>query len=145
MKDRIKNGANLLEDHVFHFDFLNDEFTKLPSALQAIINDPKKRKKLVVYINPPYAETSGSLKTTARKGLNQNRIHDIYMPFLQRANHELFAQFLARIYIEMNGCKIAEFSKLKLLNGTNSTTFRSNFLAKLECIFMVPADTFDNV
>jgi len=26
MKDRIKNGANLLEDHVFQFDFLNDDF-----------------------------------------------------------------------------------------------------------------------
>ena len=58
MKDRIKNGANLLEDHVFQFDFLNDEFTKLPSALQTIINDPEKRKKLLVYINPPYAEAS---------------------------------------------------------------------------------------
>ena len=30
MKDRIKNGANLLESHVFQFDFLNDDFNKLP-------------------------------------------------------------------------------------------------------------------
>ena len=145
IKDRIKNGANLLEDHVFQFDFLNDDFTKLPQGLQDIINDPKKRKKLVVYINPPYAETSGSLKTTAKKGLNQNRIHDIYSKFLQKANHELYAQFLARIYIEIQGCKIGEFSKLKLLNGTNSEVFRNNFLAQLETIFIVPADTFDNV
>ena len=36
MKDRIKNGANLLESHVFQFDFLNDEFTKLPQQLQEI-------------------------------------------------------------------------------------------------------------
>ena len=139
------NGANLLKDHVFQFDFLNDDFTKLPQALQTIVNDPEKRKKLVVYINPPYAETSGSLKTTAKKGLNLNKIHDIYKTFLHRANHELFAQFLARIYKEIDGCKIAEFSKLKLLNGTNSTEFRKNFLAKLESIFIVPADTFDNV
>ncbi|MGP1362619.1 MAG: hypothetical protein ACTTKZ_02915, partial [Bacteroides sp.] len=50
MKDRIKNGANLLESHVFQFDFLNDEFTKLPQPLQDIINDEEKRKKLVIYI-----------------------------------------------------------------------------------------------
>jgi 16S rRNA G966 N2-methylase RsmD len=41
---------------VFQFDFLNDDFTMLPKPLQAIINDPEKRKKLVIYINPPYAE-----------------------------------------------------------------------------------------
>jgi len=58
MKDRIQNGANLLESHVFQFDFLNDEFTKLPQGLQDIINDPKQRKKLIIYINPPYAEDS---------------------------------------------------------------------------------------
>ena len=58
MKDRIRNGANLLEDHVFQFDFLNDNFTKLPKGLQNIINDEKKRKKLVIYINPPYAEAA---------------------------------------------------------------------------------------
>jgi len=58
MKDRIKNGANLLENHVFQFDFLNDDFAKLPKGLQDIINNEKKRKKLVVYINPPYAEVS---------------------------------------------------------------------------------------
>ena len=58
LKDRIKNGANLLESHVFQFDFLNDDFSKLPESLKQIINSPKKRKKLVVYINPPYAEAT---------------------------------------------------------------------------------------
>ncbi len=42
MKDRIANGANLLESHVFQFDFLNDSFEKLPKSLQEIINNPEK-------------------------------------------------------------------------------------------------------
>ncbi|MCX8472394.1 MAG: hypothetical protein ORN85_01960, partial [Sediminibacterium sp.] len=145
MHDRIKNGANLLDDHVFQFDFLNDDFSKLPKPLQDIINNPKKRKKLVVYINPPYAETSGSLKTTAKKGVNQTLMHKNYKTFLERANHELYAQFLARIYNELNGCIIAEFSKIKSLQGSHFKTFRDNFLASLEKMFIVPADTFDNV
>jgi tRNA1(Val) A37 N6-methylase TrmN6 len=58
MKNMIEEKSiNLLENHVFQFDFLNDDFSKLPQSLQDIINDDEKRKKLIVYINPPYAET----------------------------------------------------------------------------------------
>lgn len=73
MHDRIKNGANLLDDHVFQFDFLNDEFIKLPKPLQAVINDPEKRKKLVVYINPPYAEATSS-RTVSGTGQNKSGV-----------------------------------------------------------------------
>lgn len=58
MHERIANGANLLDSHVFQFDFLNDDFSKLPQPLQDIINNEEKRKKLVIYINPPYAEAA---------------------------------------------------------------------------------------
>ena len=56
------SGANLLADHVFQFDFLNDDFNdpKVPQSLQKILTDPQKRKKLVIYINPPYAEATNS-------------------------------------------------------------------------------------
>ena len=37
--ERIDHGTNLLKNNVFQFDFLNDEFTKLPQSLQVIIND----------------------------------------------------------------------------------------------------------
>ena len=145
MHERINHGANLLEKHTFKFDFLNDDFSKLPQNLQDIINDEEKRKKLIIYINPPYAETSGSLKTSAKKGINQNKIHKKYKDFLGRANHELFTQFLARIYNEIPSCKIANFSKLKNLQGSHFKDFRCNFLAKLEKLFVVPSNTFDNV
>ncbi|HNI43888.1 MAG TPA: hypothetical protein PK230_04270 [Chitinophagales bacterium] len=140
IKDRIKNGANLLEEHVFQFDFLNDVFGKLPHSLQQIINNPEKRKKLIIYINPPYAEIAGN-----KVGVNLTAIHDKYATQLEVANRELFAQFLIRIYNEIQGCKIAEFSKLKTLSGANFQTFRQHFLAKLACCFVVPANTFDNV
>jgi tRNA1(Val) A37 N6-methylase TrmN6 len=62
--------ANLLKEHIFQFDFLNDSFDKLPQSLQAIINDPEKRKKLIIYINPPYAETATN-KTTEEGRMNK--------------------------------------------------------------------------
>ncbi|GAA9925190.1 hypothetical protein VN0847_13660 [Helicobacter pylori] len=36
------NKLNLLENHVFQFDFLNDDFNKAPKSLQEILNDKEK-------------------------------------------------------------------------------------------------------
>ncbi|MDI9338667.1 MAG: hypothetical protein QM539_09610, partial [Alphaproteobacteria bacterium] len=144
MRDRIKNGANLLEDHVFQFDFLNDDFTKLPLTLQDIINNPATRKKLVIYINPPYAEVS-TVIGRGKKGVNQSNIHKKYTETLGTAGREIYIQFITRIYFEIKDCIIAEFSKLKALQGSAFSNFRNFFDAKLIKIFIIPADTFDNV
>ncbi len=149
MKDRIKNGANLLESHVFQFDFLNDEFTKLPQPLQDIINDPEKRKKLVIYINPPYVEppnikaASGSGKPKAQ--VAYSKMYATYLSKLGKGARETFAQFLLRIYREIPYCKIGCFSKLKILSAQNFLLFRNAFQAELRTLFLVPSDTFDNV
>jgi hypothetical protein len=145
MHDRVEQGAILLKNHVFQFDFLNDDFTKLPQGLQDIINDEKKRKKLIIYINPPYAEHGGNANGNTKVGVNLSKIHDKYHSQLAGANRELFAQFLIRIYNEIPGCIIGEFSKLKTLSGSHFKEFREFFKAKLEKMFIVPADTFDNV
>jgi hypothetical protein len=148
MHDRIENGALLLKDNCFQFDFLNDDFSKLPQSLQNIINDSEKRKKLVVYINPPYAEASNK-KTLqgieGNKGVEKTLINKIYAKYLGQANAELFVQFLTRIYFEIPNCKVAQFSKLKIINGPHFSDFRNFYKAKLEKSFICPADTFDNV
>ncbi|MCX8143626.1 MAG: hypothetical protein N3F62_05125 [Bacteroidia bacterium] len=139
MHDRINNGANLLHDHVFQFDFLNDEFLpkskggKLPDKLYDIINDTEKRKKLVIYINPPYKRGLGVAYT---------KMHN---DEIGEAKDELYIQFLYRIYKEINGCKIGVFSTLKLLNAPDFVKMRNFFKAKLLKLFVVPAYTFDNV
>ena len=151
MRDMAEHKtANLLKDHIFQFDFLNDDFSQLPQSLQDIINDPEKRKKLILYINPPYAE-AGNVKQ--RTGNWENKagtstgtmIYKRYWNEMWRGRTELFVQFLMRIYQEIPNCKIAEFSKLKILQSANFEQVRKSFLAKLEKIFIVPANTFDNV
>lgn len=147
MHDRIKNGANLLDDHVFQFDFLNDDFSKLPKPLQNIINDPEKRKKLVVYINPPYAEAGSTVKKNAKTEVsNQTFIHKKYASIIDDfAKRELFVQFFTRIYAEINGALLAEFSKLKIIQSPYFSGFRDYFLSDLKSMFVVPAKSFDNV
>ncbi|WQT40467.1 hypothetical protein KVF00_06640 [Helicobacter pylori] len=152
VKERIKNGAKLLENHVFQFDFLNDDFysEKVPKSLQEILKDKEKLKKLIIYINPPYAEAT-SAKTPSGTGKNKdlvargNLICEKYKDELNKANNELFAQFFMHIYMELNGCIMASFSTLKYLNSSNFKKFREVFKAEFKGGFMVPADTFDNV
>ncbi len=144
------SGANLYPSHVFQFDFLNDSFDKLPDGLRAIINDPQKRKKLVIYINPPYKEATSTKQKTHTggniKGLTKGTpCYEQYKHEIGLAARELFAQFFYRIYKEISGCILGEFSKLKHLQALNFTEFRERFRAKLSNGFLVPADTFDNV
>jgi hypothetical protein len=130
---------------VFQFDFLNDEFTKLPQSLQDIINDEKKRKKLVIYINPPYAEAATADRQGNKMGVSDTKTKEKYKIQIGNAVNELFAQFLIRIYYEIPSCLIANFSTLKNLQSANFTEFRTVFKPKLKKLFLIPANTFDNV
>lgn len=150
MHDRIANGASLLDSHVFRFDFLNDSFDLLPDGLREIINSPERRRKLVIYINPPYAE-AGNARTITGTGTHKTNVavqhltYQKYLPMIGIAGRELFAQFFIRIYNEIPSSVLAEFSTLKILQAPNFRDFRKHFQAKLSRFFLVPADTFDNV
>lgn len=152
MKNRAADGElNLLEKHIFQFDFLNDNFKDLPESLLTVINDPEKRKRLIVYINPPYAEAGnksamhnedvGNKEKVAKNNATQER----YKNLIGTAANELFAQFFIRIYCELPGVVLAEFSKLKILQAPYFEKFRKAFQAQLGRNFLVPAATFDNV
>ncbi len=84
-----ENALHLLPKHIFQFDFLNDEFfdkpcekhtkngldskcpncveSKLPKSLQEILKNDEKRKKLIIFINPPYAEATSSKSIASEK------------------------------------------------------------------------------
>ena len=145
MMDRIANGWKMAENHVFQFDFLNDDFSKCPEELQEILNDPEKRKKLVVYINPPYAEAGTGTGRSKSGVTNTNKIYEKYKDIIGKASKELYALFFIRIFKEINGCILGEFSKIKVFQASNFQDFRREFNAKLEKLFIVPGNTFDNV
>ena len=150
IKERIKNGANLLESHVFRFDFLNDSFDKMPDDLRDVINDPEKRKKLVIYINPPYAEHSnrkvivgtGENRTNVAK---ESRVYEEFANIVGTATRELYIQFFLRIYKEIPGATLASFSTMKFVCSQNCAKFRKYWKATFRKGFICPADTFDNV
>ena len=115
-------GSNLLDSHVFQFDFLNDPFnldkpeeSKLPESLIEILKDEEKRKKLVIYINPPYAEAGNRKVIAAGGGMQKTNVavkHLTYKKYLDKigiAGRELFAQFIIRIYDEIPTAVLAQF------------------------------------
>lgn len=150
MKDRAKQSAALLESHVFQFDFLNDNLNKLPQDLLQIINNPIERKKLIIYINPPYKEATNAKEVTGTgkniTGLTKGTdSYESALPQIGLAAREIYALFYLRILKEIKGCILASFSTLKILQAQNFTKFRRIFNAQLISLFIVPAKTFDNV
>ena len=154
--ERIDHGANLLKNHVFQFDFLNDEFIpiskggKMPDSLFDIVSKEEKCKKLVVYINPPYAEATTAKTVTGtgenKIGVTTNfKINDYFKPKIGAATNEIFALFMALVYEKLNGSVLGQFSTLKFVNGSNFKKFKEFFQAEYGSGFIVPADTFDNV
>lgn len=151
MHERIEKGANLLPAHCFQFDFLNDDLQdpKVPEDLRKILADEERRKKLIIYINPPYAETA-TKKTQDKDRINKRGVSFSntrlqYADIIGIATKELFAQFFVRIKSEISGCLLAQFSTLKFIQGPNFDKFRQFFTAKYLKGFVVPASSFDNV
>lgn len=158
---------SLLQNHIFQFDFLNDNLldkpcekhkdkldsackdcqeSKLPKSLQNILQNEAKRKKLIIFINPPYAEASSYGEKGKSAVANRETIFDKYASKVgAEALSELFAQFFIRIYKEIPHCKLASFSTLKYITSAKFNKFRETFKAKFLNGFIVPADTFDNV
>ncbi len=150
MHDAIDDGRlNLVKNNVFQFDFLNDDFSRCPSSLKAILDNDEKRRKLVIFINPPYAETAnkkmGEKNRKNKQGVSFTVVQKRYGKSIGIATKELSAQFFIRIKCEITSCVLAEFSTLKILQGPNFNLFRTYFNSRFLGGFMVPADTFDNV
>ncbi len=136
-------GSNLLKSNVFQFDFLNDSFDKLPKPLLNIINDPEKRKKLVIYINPPYAEAANY--GNSKEGVSSTKVYHQFKNIVSFAASELFSQFFVRVFHELPTSKLASFSTLKFVSSQNFAKFRQYFKAEYKKGFVVRANTFDNV
>ncbi len=136
----------------FQYDYLNDDITddgkidylltnKIPNGLrQAIIEG----KKILILINPPYAESASSLGIENKTGVASTKMA-ASLDGYGFANRELFTQFIARISIEIPKATIAIFSKLKYINASNFEKFRKVWNAQYLGGFVVPSKTFDGL
>lgn len=153
--------------HKFQYDYLNDDITdigevdysltnKIPQELQQAIADAKAKKKgakkILILINPPYAEAMNVDNITQSAGKNSEQKSGVattkigaLMGGLGYASRELFVQFLVRIQKELPNSKVAMFSKLKYVNAPNFKKFREQWQAKYLDGLVVHSKAFDGL
>ncbi|MDD2368123.1 MAG: hypothetical protein PHQ90_02400 [Sulfuricurvum sp.] len=141
----------------FQYDYLNDDITdegeidysltnKIPEGLRKAIAEGKK---ILVLINPPYAEASSSDNASSGGGESKTGVATTQIGKMMSnygyAKRELFAQFVARIALEIPNATLAMFSTLKYVNTSNFEKFRQVWKAKYLGGFVVHSKSFDGL
>lgn len=137
----------------FQYDYLNDDVNdegvidynitnKVPVSLRRAIQDGKK---IIVLINPPYAEAGNTLGKESKGDVAKTRIASTSMNSYGKASNELFVQFIVRIANEMPNATIAIFSKLKYVTAPNFEKFRELWNAEYLGGFVVHSKSFEGL
>jgi hypothetical protein len=138
----------------FQYDYLNDDINelgqidysltnKLPADLRAAIAEGKK---ILVLMNPPYAEATSSVGNEGKADVAKTKISTLMNnEDYGYAARELFVQFMARIAKEIPTATLAMFSKLKYVNAPNFENFRQIWNAKYLGGFIVHSKAFDGL
>lgn len=143
----------------FQYDYLTDDITddgridysltnKVPQGLRDAI---AAGKKILVLINPPYAEATSGGNTVAgatadsKTGVAKTKLASTAMEGYGKASNELFTQFVVRISQEMPTATLAMFSKLKYVNAPTLDEFREKWKATYLGGFVVHSQAFDGL
>ena len=137
----------------FQYDYLNDDITdegkidysltnKIPQSLRDAI---AKGKKILVLMNPPYAEAGEGIGEGNKEKVAKTRFASKAMSEYGKASNELFTQFVARIAQEIPTATLAMFSKLKYVNAPNFEKFRNAWSAEYLDGFVVHSKAFDGL
>jgi len=151
----------------FQYDYLNDDINdfgqidysitnKVPESLRKAIADAStgsaQAKKLLVLINPPYAEATvadntagGDDNSENKTGVAKTKFGITAMKDYGKASNELFTQFVARIALEIPNVTLAMFSKLKYVNSPNFEKFRQVWNANYLGGFIVHSKAFEGL
>ena len=151
--DVMKATKTCASAQKFQYDYLNDDVTdegkidysltnKVPEGLRKAIAEGKK---ILVLINPPYAESGEGLGVGNKDKVAKTKFAATGMNEFGKARNELFTQFVARIALELPNATLAIFSKLKYVNAPNFEKFRENWNAEYLNGFIVHSKAFDGL
>ena len=158
--DVMKATKTCVAAQRFQYDYLNDDITpdgkidyslsnKVPAPLRAAI---AAGKKILVLINPPYAEatnfeniSTGLVDAENKTGVAKTKFAATAMAEFGKASNELFTQFVARIAKEIPTATLAMFSTLKYVNAPTLAIFRKAWSATYLDGFVVHNQAFDGL
>ncbi len=157
--DVMKATKTCVAAQRFQYDYLNDDISddgaidyslsnKVPDGLRKAIAEGKK---ILVLINPPYAEATNSDNTAIgsstenKAGVAKTKFAATAMNKFGKATNELYTQFVTRIAQEIPNATLAMFSTLKYVNAPTLEKFRANWPAKYLDGFVVHSQAFDGL
>jgi hypothetical protein len=151
--DVMKATKTCVSAQRFQYDYLNDDITedgeidyalsnKVPAGLRKAIAEGKK---ILVLINPPYAEVGTGADIGNKAGVASTKFAAAAMGQYGKASNELFTQFVARVAQEIPSATLAMFSKMKYINAPNFEKFRAVWRAKYLGGFIVHSKSFDGL
>jgi hypothetical protein len=137
----------------FQYDYLNDDITndgkidynltkKIPQSLRDAI---AKGKKILVLMNPPYAEARAGVGSNSKVGVAKTKLAATAIDKYGKASNELYTQFVTRIALEIPTATLAMFSTLKYVNAQTMDKFRAEWNAKYLGGFVVHNKAFDGM
>jgi hypothetical protein len=150
--DVMRATKTCVAAQLFQYDYLNDDITddgnidyaltnKVPEGLRKAIADGKK---ILVLINPPYAESGDTLGSEAKTNVATTKIGQSMNEYAY-AKRELFVQIIVRISNEIPNAILGMFSTLKYVNAPNFEKFRTLWNARFLGGFVVHSKSFDGI
>jgi hypothetical protein len=106
----------------FQYDFLNDDYEKLPEGLRNAIEEGRQ---IIVLMNPPYATSSNMTQGTSKKGVAVTMVNQIMKEnVMGDSAKQLYAQFIYRLHSLGGEINITMFSNPSYLTGEKFKKFR---------------------
>lgn len=133
----------------FQYDFLNDDYEKLPTGLKRAIEEGKD---IIVLMNPPYATVNDFKNIVNDGGSSKNEVENTKVKISMNEEKmgmsvkNLYSQFIYRI-TKLGKMNIAVFSKPLMFSGIDFEIFRNKTLNQFtfEKGFIFKASEFDDV
>lgn len=164
--DIIKSTKTCVGSTVFQYDYLNDDIKddgsidyritgKMPQTLIDVIRGQDRKKKLLVLINPPYAEATNfdNIADGYRGEQAQNKsgvaslskVRQTMMSGYGKATNEISSQFLVRLAKEIPDATVAMFCTTKYISAENFEEFRKKWTSEYLGGFLCPSWLFDGL
>jgi len=129
----------------FQYDFLNDDYEKLPVCLRNAIEGGKE---IIILMNPPYGTANdGAVKGSSKKGVSDTIIGTKMKNInLGKCTEQIYSQFIYKIIQDFNS-HICMFTPPLYLTGESAKKLRELIFQKLNFQkgFLMDAASFADV
>jgi hypothetical protein len=131
----------------FQYDFLNDDYEKLPEGLRKAIEEGRQ---IIVLMNPPYgtANENSTVEGKQKAGISDTKVKiEMTNEDMGKSKEQLYSQFLYRLMKYDAKINLCMFTPPLYLSGSSFEKVRKYLLSKVTFTkgFLMDASNFADV